>query len=329
VSWVDVLGQEVKKEPVSNLWVVEYDSDVEPVSESRPRLESSVPQMREENDGDTIDQDDSSDDSEEDEPEPEEDVDLLIDNVEREDAESIMLLHVSWRTISVERTLGHSWEDFDHWINSVLLISLRVPDNIPSICTEVSSEESVNDVHLRYDVEEVEKLADHKVVEVTIVVIEICFQIVNDKGYLLSSFVSVHNGHIEVEYQRSQSPTFPQLPKVSRYIKHDSLEEEDKTHPLIVFVVDAFLFSVRSVLIDSRMRDLLPDSLVVGMRKGEGRMDPTIGIYNIWRDVVSLNTIDWISEVLTTSDEEGEGDEEDHGCFVMQAEYIVVDAHLV
>jgi hypothetical protein len=98
----------------------------------------------------------------------------------------------------VERTLGHSWENFDHGIHPELLLSFGVSDDIQPVRAEGSSKESVNDVHLRYDIEEVEKLANHEIVEVTIVVSEICFQIVNQKSYLFSSFFRVHNGHIEV-----------------------------------------------------------------------------------------------------------------------------------
>jgi hypothetical protein len=51
--------------------------------------------MREENDGDTIDKDDATDDGQKDEPKPEEDVNFLIDNVQWQDAESIVFLHIS------------------------------------------------------------------------------------------------------------------------------------------------------------------------------------------------------------------------------------------
>jgi hypothetical protein len=105
------------------------------------------------------------------------------------------------------------------------------------------------------------------------------------------------------------------------------LEEQDKTHPLIVFVVDAWLS--RSVLINPWMRDFLANSFVVSMRKSKCGMNPTIGVYNIRRYVIALNTIDGVSKVLTTSYEEGEGDEEDHGCLIVEAENVVVDAYLV
>ena len=50
---------------------------------------------------------DSSGDGQDDEPEPEEDIDLLVDDVEREDAESVKLLHRPGRTKLVECALGH------------------------------------------------------------------------------------------------------------------------------------------------------------------------------------------------------------------------------
>ena len=45
--------------------------------------------------------------SQEDEPEPEEDVDLLVDDVERENAEPVKLLHRPGRTKLVECALCH------------------------------------------------------------------------------------------------------------------------------------------------------------------------------------------------------------------------------
>ena len=44
---------------------------------------------------------------EEDEPEPEQDVELLVDNVEGQDAQRVKLLHGSGRTELVELALGH------------------------------------------------------------------------------------------------------------------------------------------------------------------------------------------------------------------------------
>ena len=45
-----------------------------------------------------------------DEPEPEKDVDLLVDDVEGEDAEAVVLLHGAGGAELVERALGHLGE---------------------------------------------------------------------------------------------------------------------------------------------------------------------------------------------------------------------------
>ena len=49
----------------------------------------------------------SCDQGEEDEPEPDEDIDFLVDDVEREDTETILGLHTATRSILVESTFGH------------------------------------------------------------------------------------------------------------------------------------------------------------------------------------------------------------------------------
>ena len=68
---------------------------------------------------------DTSDDGQDDEPEPEEDVDLLVDDVEREDAETVKLLHRPGRTKLVECALGHL-EHVNFYINAHFKFSLSV-----------------------------------------------------------------------------------------------------------------------------------------------------------------------------------------------------------
>ena len=44
-----------------------------------------------------------------DEPEPEEDVDLLVEDVQGEDAETVVGLHCTGRSVFVEGAFGHLW----------------------------------------------------------------------------------------------------------------------------------------------------------------------------------------------------------------------------
>ena len=57
-------------------------------------------------------------------PKPDEDVDLLVDNVERKNAEGVVFLDLTGGAELVERALRHPRKDVDHWIKSVLLKKL-------------------------------------------------------------------------------------------------------------------------------------------------------------------------------------------------------------
>ena len=59
---------------------------------------------------------DGGDDGEEDEPEPDEDVDLLVDDVERQDAETVDGLDRARGAVLVERALRHLGTSFQIFV---------------------------------------------------------------------------------------------------------------------------------------------------------------------------------------------------------------------
>ena len=59
---------------------------------------------------------------------PDEDVDLLVDDVEREDAHGVVLLDLAGRTELVEGALRHAREDVDHRVDSILLKVIYQPN---------------------------------------------------------------------------------------------------------------------------------------------------------------------------------------------------------
>ena len=63
---------------------------------------------------------DASPDGEADEPEPEEDVDLLVDDVDRQDAQPVVVHDRSRRPVLVEGALGHLGEDLGHRVHPLL-----------------------------------------------------------------------------------------------------------------------------------------------------------------------------------------------------------------
>jgi len=77
-----------------------------------------------------VDHVEGGDDGHENEPEPHEDVDLLVEDVQGEDAHCVVLLNFTGRAKLVERALGHAREDVDHRIDPVLLIPLCKADDL-------------------------------------------------------------------------------------------------------------------------------------------------------------------------------------------------------
>ena len=64
-----------------------------------------------EDDDEPVEDHEEGEEAEHQEPEPDEDVDLLVDDVEREDAQHVVVLDVAGRPILVERALRHSKEN--------------------------------------------------------------------------------------------------------------------------------------------------------------------------------------------------------------------------
>jgi len=59
-------------------------------------------------------------DGDQNEPEPQEKVDFFIDDVQRQDTQSIKPLHCSTRTELVESAFGHLWKNAGHGIHPFL-----------------------------------------------------------------------------------------------------------------------------------------------------------------------------------------------------------------
>lgn len=83
-----------------------------------------------------------------DEPEPEEDVDLLVEDVERQYAERVQLLYRSGGTVFVEGALGHAREHLDHRVGTLLLIHVAEREHLRAVCEESSAQEEVDEEYV-------------------------------------------------------------------------------------------------------------------------------------------------------------------------------------
>ncbi len=113
----------------------------------RPGDEGDTEFRHAENNG-SVDEGKSGDDGDDDQPEPDEDVDLLVDDVERENAEAVFLLDGAGGTVVVEGTLGHLGEDLGHGIRSFLGLHFGVGQDVKAVVPELVAEEEVGEVDL-------------------------------------------------------------------------------------------------------------------------------------------------------------------------------------
>ena len=80
---------------------------------------------------------------------PDEDVDLFIDDVERENAKTIFLLNCTGGTILEEGALGYLGKYLGHGIRPILRLHFRVSQNIATVAQELSAKEEIGEVNLK------------------------------------------------------------------------------------------------------------------------------------------------------------------------------------
>lgn len=87
----------------------------------------------------------------------------------------------------MEYTLGDSWENVDHWINTVILMGVSEFQYFGSIGHEFSVEEFVHQIHLDYNVDEAQELTTPITNGVEFVTLKIIIFIINlYKYYILN-----------------------------------------------------------------------------------------------------------------------------------------------
>ena len=105
-EWVDVLAQLVQQEPVAKLATPAHGLDLLPGAGPGPGPQEHLPQARGFHGPQAVDDLDAGDDGEDDEPEPQEDVDLLVHDVDGEDAEAVELLHRAGGAVLPQRAFS-------------------------------------------------------------------------------------------------------------------------------------------------------------------------------------------------------------------------------
>lgn len=95
VEWVHVLGEHVKEEPITDAAVLEHLANCLWVGDAAMRVRCHDAHSRVKEGKSAVDKGKTADEGKEVEPEPEEDVHLLVDDVNGQNAHSIVSLHVT------------------------------------------------------------------------------------------------------------------------------------------------------------------------------------------------------------------------------------------
>ena len=141
---VNVLAQHVEQEPVAHLGLLDDDVDALLFDQSEPDEEQVGTHARGKHNHGPVDHHEHREQEEQEHPEPKEDVDLLIDNVQGQDAHGIVLFNFTGGSKLVEGALCHAGKDVDHGVDAVLLVPLGERDHFDAKRKEGSIKELVH-----------------------------------------------------------------------------------------------------------------------------------------------------------------------------------------
>jgi len=276
--------------------------------------------------GDDIYDVDACDDGKNDEPEPESDIDLLIDDVEGEDAHGIVLLNCTWRSVFVEGAFGYSGKYHHHGISSIVILFIDEVENVSTISHEDTAEEEIDEVHLPDDIDEVENVANEVLDGVHVVHAFSFIKILHQFVAAISEWIigDVDAFRPETVGDFVEFLVLECFPKVVRDVEHDALEEEDERDPLVVGVEYVVALLVNVLRPHAGVGVVLSLHTVLGRWDAESGHNPAVGVEDIAGDGV-VDAGDGGADEIIGGDEEAADEEDGGGGAVVQLEERGVD----
>lgn len=152
-------------------------------------------------------------------------------------------------------------------------------------------------------------------------------KVVNQQLLAVVLAIFTDNRAVEVEHKHLDAATLPRLPHVPGQVEEHCLEEEHEAHPLVVLVVLDLVLAVH-VGRNARLDHVFADAATETVGYGERRVYPTVRVHDVERYIVD-DAIDRVTDVLAGRDKQRERYQDDDSHFVVQPEYVVIDAHAV
>ena len=133
---VNIFAQLVQNEPISQSTSTTNRLDFAHDRQAGPTFQKHFSESRRHQDNESVNHLHSRYHRQNDEPKPEENVDFLVDDVQRQDTQPIELLHGTRGTEFVESTFGHFGEDASHGIHPFFGRQFSHFQNVRSILSE-------------------------------------------------------------------------------------------------------------------------------------------------------------------------------------------------
>lgn len=211
-------------------------------------------------------------------PEPQENVDLLVQNVQRQHAQRIVLLDAARRSVLVEYALGDARKNLHHRIGSILLVHVREAQHIGAVRHEGTAQETIDQHDVDEYIDEVQSLAEEVPKSVAVVRAQTVVDVLH-KASLTLRALRLRRGHDAAQTlgDHAHFAVLPVLPDPVRHIEADALEEQHERHPLIVAVVGFLLV----VVAEAALRHLGANDFAVLVRQRESVGDPAVSGENV------------------------------------------------
>jgi len=335
-NWVHILAQLHQNEPVAEPESVHHDRDINTAGTFSAAAEDEEATVSGKDSGCSERKEDAGPDNKQEKPEPKENIDLLVDNVDREDAEAVVVDNSSRGPILMKGALGHFGEDPCHRVCSFFDVLSSQPHHLEAISCKLAIEEDVHQPHLAKHVHQVQQLAENELVDVNVVAAQIVYHISDNLGPFLLGALHPFQAHLVKTLQKKKKlSTLPVLPQSVRDIAESSLEDEDEGDPLIPGVADLVpIFRDRNqvwvvhpgVRRNSRVSKISPLATGELGRESEGAVYPAISREDALLKLLLVNdAVNRISKVLLQSREERCKGEQRKRELVMKSEGGVVD----
>jgi len=198
---VNVLAQHVEQEPISHFGLLDDNVDAFFLDEAKADVEQIGPHSGRENDEDAVNDDQEGKRQKEQQPEPQEDVNLLVDNVQRQDAHGVVLFNLAGSSEFVKRTFGHPGKDVHHWIDTILLITLGKGDHLDAKSKKGAVKEPIHQEHLAEDIEQCKELAEKVSVSPKVMIFQIGVEIVEEELLFLPFLSFRDDAQVQIHFE--------------------------------------------------------------------------------------------------------------------------------